>query len=165
MCSLYGGEASKAEIAGICHDYARELSSDELFQLAFLEYRIEPWERERPILLHGKVGAICMKRDMGVTDETIIEAVRAHVTGEPGMGHIAKIIFIADYLEPGRKHIDTDLRNKIGVEDIDTLLYYVLIHIFNHLKNNGRLIVKPAMDLYKQLQSKVRCFEEKRWIR
>jgi len=48
------------------------------------------------------VGAEVLRRDWGIDDEEILDAVRDHVTGSTHMGPIAKVLFVADKLEPGR---------------------------------------------------------------
>jgi predicted HD superfamily hydrolase involved in NAD metabolism len=53
-------------------------------------------------LLHGAVGAALLRHDYGVRDDELLDAVRDHVTGGPQMGPLAKILFIADKIEPAR---------------------------------------------------------------
>lgn len=59
-------------------------------------------ERENPFLLHAKVGAWVAKKKYHVKDEEILHAIRVHTTGEPAMGTLDMILFIADYIEPHR---------------------------------------------------------------
>ena len=164
LCSIYEGNSKKAEIAGLCHDYARELPLEELTGIAARGYSVADWEREHPILLHGKAGAVLIQEEIGIRDSSILEAVRTHVTGEPDMSLLSKIIFIADYLEPGRRHIDGTLSGNIGIYTIDELLFEVLKNIFNYLENNDKFIAGPAIDLYKQLEKKVRYKKKKKRI-
>jgi len=58
------------------------------------------WNRN---LLHGPAGAIVAQKRYGITDSEILEAIACHVTGKPGMGLVACVVFLADYTEPGRK--------------------------------------------------------------
>ena len=53
-------------------------------------------------LLHSKAGAELAQSKYGVKDEDILNAIRYHTTGRPGMSLLEKIIFTADYIEPGR---------------------------------------------------------------
>lgn len=59
-------------------------------------------ERENPFLLHAKVGAWIAKKKYHIKDEEILHAIKVHTTGEPAMGTLDMILFIADYIEPGR---------------------------------------------------------------
>jgi len=55
-----------------------------------------------PLVLHAPAGAVIAKQHYGVSDPAILRAIAWHTTGAPGMGHLAMIIFLADYCEPGR---------------------------------------------------------------
>ena len=55
-----------------------------------------------PHLLHADVSAIVARDEFGVKDKEILEAVRNHTLGRPGMSHLSCIVFVADVLEPNR---------------------------------------------------------------
>jgi len=38
----------------------------------------------------------------GITDREILDAIRNHTLGRPGMGALSCVVFLADFLEPGR---------------------------------------------------------------
>ena len=50
----------------------------------------------------------------------MINAILNHTTGRPGMSLLEKIIWIADYIEPGRKQApNLALIRKLAFEDLD----------------------------------------------
>ena len=71
-------------------------------------------ERQNPSILHGLVGSIIAKEEMGICDEDILMAIRYHTTGRKNMSILEKIIYIADYIEP--------LRQFSGVEELRCLI-------------------------------------------
>ena len=73
-------------------------------RLAEKSYKVEQWELVKPAILHGKAGAVILRERFGITDREFLEAVSCHTTGMPGMSDLAKIVYIADYIEPNRKH-------------------------------------------------------------
>ncbi len=73
-------------------------------RLAEKSYKVEQWELVKPAILHGKAGAVILRECFGITDREFLEAVSCHTTGMPGMSDLAKIVYIADYIEPNRKH-------------------------------------------------------------
>ena len=119
MC--YGADIEKAEIAGLLHDCAKCLDVRKMQRLcekAGLE--ISPYERSSGSLLHSKAGSVLAAEKYGVTDPDLLNAIRYHTTGRPGMSLLEKIIFVADYIEPGRFSAkNLPLVRKMAFADID----------------------------------------------
>lgn len=61
-------------------------------------------------LLHGPACASRLK-EAGVEDERLLQAIAYHTTGHPSFGSFGQALFIADYLEPGRR---TMVRKRAG---------------------------------------------------
>ncbi|GGJ83588.1 hypothetical protein GCM10007063_02610 [Lentibacillus kapialis] len=110
----------KVELAAILHDYAkyfplekmrREINESDLPQ-DLLFYHHELW--------HGPVASIVLEREHGITDEAIKNAIRYHTTGRSGMSQFETILFVADYIEPGRSFP--------GVEEVRTAANSDLYH-------------------------------------
>ncbi len=102
------------ETAGILHDCCRALSDAEMLAQA-ARYGIEvtyPCD-ERPLLLHGPVGAEYVRRELGIDDADIQEAIRWHTTGHPGIGLLAQALFVADFSEPLRKYPEAGIARDI----------------------------------------------------
>ena len=153
LCIRYGTEPDKGRIAGLMHDIAREMNDELLLNLAMTDgNKIMSWERKRPVLLHGRAGAVILKRDFGINDSEILEAVRNHVTGKPGMSLLSKIIFVSDFLEPARVFIDSEQRKRIMSMDIDSMLAEVLSMIFCYPEREKKEIAPPSISLYTELQ-------------
>jgi predicted HD superfamily hydrolase involved in NAD metabolism len=111
LARLHGLDPERARLAGLLHDMAREIGKEELLRVAEEDgLSVGDFERERPILLHGPVAAELAREDLGVNDGEVLDAVRAHTTGEPGMGPLALALLVADKIEPGR--------DQPGVEDL-----------------------------------------------
>jgi predicted HD superfamily hydrolase involved in NAD metabolism len=98
-------EADRARLSALLHDAAREMGPEEFLNLAD-KWGIQVGEPEQqsPKLLHGPVAAELAKRELGVDDEDVIEAIRAHTTGRPGMGPLALVLYVADKIEPARDY-------------------------------------------------------------
>jgi len=101
LAQKYGVETGQAELAALLHDVAWEVPSEKLLAMAEAEgLEVNLVERHAPILLHGPVGAVLLRRDYGVTDEAVLQAVRYHTTGRSGAGLLELITFLADKIEP-----------------------------------------------------------------
>jgi predicted HD superfamily hydrolase involved in NAD metabolism len=152
LCVEYGLERERGELAGLAHDWARELPPEQLREMGLRDGRGESTlEARYPVLLHGRVAAVGLREILGIEDPDILEAVACHVTGCPGMGLLAKIVFVADFLEPGRGFIPEEARRKIVGMDINRMTLRVLEEIFEYLRLARRPIAPPALELLEEL--------------
>lgn len=103
LAMAYHYDMDKAMLAGLLHDCAKNVPNDKKLELCKKHHiKVTQIERENPFLLHAKVGAWVAKKKYHVKDEEILHAIRVHTTGEPAMGTLDMILFIADYIEPHR---------------------------------------------------------------
>ena len=104
LARVHGLDPQGARLAGLLHDLTRETDGDTLLSIATKHgVPIGSPEREKPMLLHGPVAAEVAEAELGVRDEGVLEAVRVHTTGAPGMGPLSLAVFVADKIEPGRQ--------------------------------------------------------------
>ena len=103
MAEAHGIDTDRACLAALAHDIARRMPEAELLERA-AEYGIEvhPVESRMPVLLHGQVGAEILRRECGIDDAEVLEAVWWHTTFNRGLGPIAAIAFLADKLDPAK---------------------------------------------------------------
>ncbi len=142
------------ELAGLAHDMARELPSDRIRNIAEADLSpILPEEVSNPILLHGRAAAVLMKTEWGVEDESLLQAVRWHTTGDVGMGRLGMLLFLADYIEPGRPYIDEDFRERVLCRGkLTDMMMVVLEDQCEHNKKLGRKISKRTERLITALR-------------
>ena len=110
-----------------------------------------------PFLLHAKVGGHLAKTKYKIDDEDIINAILYHTTGRPGMSLLEKIVYIADYIEPGREHApNLDEVRRLSFRDLDEALLQILEDILVHLKESKKEIdpmTQRTYEFYKRKQS------------
>ena len=153
LCVEYGLERQTGELAGLAHDWAREMPEERLRELGLRDGAGEsPLETAYPVLLHGRAAAEGLREILGIEDRDILEAVACHVTGCPGMGLLAKIVFVADFLEPGREFVPEDVRRELLSMDIDRMTLRVLEEIFAYQRSKHRPIARPALELSEEWQ-------------
>lgn len=139
MCN--GAPIMDARIAGLLHDCAKCLSDRKKLEIC-LKHQIPVTEVERrnPFLLHSKAGAWLAREKYGVEDPDILNAIRYHTTGRENMSLLEKIIFVADYMEPGRKQGEVGELQKIrqlAFQDLDEALLKILDSTLQYLKSGG----------------------------
>lgn len=136
LAMRYGIDIDKAEIAGLLHDCAKCIDDeDKLDDCKKYKIELTDVEKRNPFLIHSKLGAVYAKKLYDIDDEEIISAIRFHTTGKPDMTLLEKIIFIADYIEPGRdKAPNLKEIRKMSFIDIDEAMYMVLRDTINYLE-------------------------------
>jgi predicted HD superfamily hydrolase involved in NAD metabolism len=103
LAGCYHIDEKKASQAGLMHDLAKYFKPQKLLQMAREEgLELDPVDEANPHLLHAEVGAIVARDLFGVKDEEVLQAIRNHTLGRPGMSQLSCIVFLADSLELGR---------------------------------------------------------------
>ncbi len=137
LAMRYEVSIEDAELAGLLHDCAKCMSNDELLKICE-DNNISLSEAEliNPSLLHAKAGVIVAKKHYNIDDEPILNAIRFHTTGKPDMSILEKIIFVADYIEPGRSRQPrlSEVR-KMAFIDIDASVHMVSTDTLAYLNN------------------------------
>ena len=150
LAFVHGADVQKARIAGLLHDCAKCIPTDDKLKKAKkLGLPINKCEKANPDLLHGKLGAYYAKEDYGVKDADILAAITNHTTGRPGMSLLEKIIFVADYIEPNRKMIrDLAEIRREAYEDIDKCIVHILGNTLEYLLYKDTIIDDTTRETY-----------------
>ena len=132
-------DTDRARLAALLHDAAREMGPEEFLNLADKwQLQVEDPERESPKLLHGPVAAELAKRELGVDDEEVLEAVRTHTTGRPGMGPLALVLYVADKIEPARDYPSVGRLRRLAGEDLNGAAAESLRRAIAHNQERGK---------------------------
>lgn len=146
----YEYDIDKAQIAGLLHDYAKKDSSKTYVDFCLKNsIDVSRAEYENPGLLHAKIGAYLAHTDFNVDDTDILSAITYHTTGRPNMSLLDKIIYIADYIEPGRyKMPNLDKIRKETYINIDNALIMILSDTIAYLKTTGKVLDELTEQTY-----------------
>lgn len=151
-------DIQKAQIAGLLHDCAKCMDNEKKIAIC-QKHKIEinEIERQNPFLLHAKVGSYVAAKKFGISDPDILHAILYHTTGRPEMSDLEKIVYIADYIEPGRKQIPnlTEIR-KLAFQDLDRALLKILDNTLNYLERSAQVIDPMTRKTYEYYLEKVK---------
>lgn len=133
-------DPDRAEIAAILHDYCKFWPEEDLILWIekchlppdLLSYNKELW--------HAPVGAEVARKELGIDDEDILNAIRYHTSGRPGMSKLEKIIFLADYIEPGRRFPGVDQVRELSENDLDQAVLQALNNTIIFLIERGQKV-------------------------
>ena len=124
LAKRFNVNESKAYIAGLLHDCAREFENDELPAEAIKRgIEIGEVEQKIPLLLHSYIGAFMIKEIYEVDDPEISQAIWRHTVGGRNMTKLDKIIYFADMIEPNREYPGVEqLRQLSETAELDEIL-------------------------------------------
>lgn len=150
MAMCHGEDVEHALLAGVLHDCAKCIPGKEKIRLCKkYELPISDVEEKNPSLLHAKLGAYLAENEYGIKDTDVLLAISSHTTGRPEMSLLEKIVYIADYMEPGRKELPNmrEVR-KLAFENIDECLYRILEDSLVYLESKHLPIDKKTEETY-----------------
>lgn len=159
LAMAHGYSVDNAMLAGLLHDCAKCIPNNEKIALCEKNHiLISPVEYESPYLLHAKLGAYLAEKTYGVSNPEILHAIKVHTTGEPDMSLLDKIIYIADYIEPGRdKAPNLGEVRQIAFRDLDACMAQILRDTLMYLSGRGGSIdatTRMTYEFYKQYLEK-----------
>lgn len=137
LAMVHGADTDSAILAGMLHDCAKCLSIKKLISICKKNnLTISEVEMQNPAaLLHAKAGSFLAHDKYGINDPDILNAIRYHTTGRPDMSKLEKILYIADYIEPGRKHAaNLEQIRKMVFQDLDAALFKILEDTLSYLQ-------------------------------
>jgi predicted HD superfamily hydrolase involved in NAD metabolism len=150
LACRYGASPVQAEIAGLLHDYCREVSAEEIVAAA-RRYGIEvgPVEARRPVgLLHGPVAAAELAgRGLGAEEA---HAIARHTTGCAGMTVLDKCLYLADFCEPGRDFAGIERVRQLAAVSLDDAVGVAAQASLLDLIGRRRGVARSALDLYNE---------------
>lgn len=144
----YAADVEKTSIAALLHDVAKEQPEDEMRDIVISENLDLDLLKFGSQIWHAPVGAVLAQREYGITDAEILEAIEHHTTAAPAMTLIAQIIYVADYIEPGRSHEKAEEARKLATHSLRGAVRFEIIQTIKHLVEAEKQIYPKAIDAY-----------------
>ena len=90
-----------------------------------------------------------MRDDVGPVPLSYVKAVRFHTLGSPEMGRLGAAVYIADYSEPGRRHLDDEERKRIySHESLEEMVGYIIEKQNEYFRKEGIRNASITDELY-----------------
>jgi len=132
--------------AAAYHDAVKDAPKKELRVLGQ-----DLWGVEK--LRHGPAAATLAERH-GERDQGVLDAVRFHSVGYAGWDQVGRMLYLADYLEPGRTHRAGELeeqRNRVP-RDTSGVLCLVTRERIAYLRRRGKAILRETQEFWESLR-------------
>jgi HD superfamily phosphohydrolase YqeK len=131
--------------AAYLHDALRDADPALLKELAPRSWGV-------PALLHGPAAAAMAERD-GEKDRGVLDAVRYHSVGYSKWDRVGRMLYLADYLDPGRG-FETGERQRLAervVQDPDEALRQVVADRLVRAIESGKPLMVETVELWNAL--------------
>jgi len=142
MAAAYDVDREEAYLAGLLHDWAREMDAADLVDRAeSVGIPVDDVDRKVPYLLHGPVGALLLESEFPDLPSSVISAVEKHTYGAPAMDALSMVVYVADTIEPGRRHDGAaELRALVGEVPLEELFARAYAASMQHLVSSRKAI-------------------------
>ncbi len=148
LAKQYDGDPIRARIAGIVHDYAKDFS-DERFKSVIMSQKFDPeLLAYNNGIWHGVVGTYFVQKDLQIYDSEILNAVKKHTIGAPTMTKLDQIIFIADFIEPGRDFPGVEAARQAAQVSLAAGVACELQSTLSFLIKNHKTVYPKTIDSY-----------------
>lgn len=148
LAHQHDASVDRVVIASLLHDYAKCQSTEVLrnnikyYKLpkSLLNYHHELW--------HGPVAAKILEHNYTVQDEAVLKAIYYHTTAREQMGLIEIIVFVADYIEPGRNIPGVEEVRKLASNNIVEAARLAMKNTIIYLMQNNAIIHPDSFAAY-----------------
>jgi len=146
LARRWGADEREAKLAALLHDVTKCLDLEAQLKLC-QKYAIIPDYVQKRVekLLHAVTGAKVAEREFGACPR-ICGAVRWHTTGKADMNLLEKIIYMADYIEPGRSFEGVERLRTVAYEDLDGALLLGLNMAFIEMTGKNACIHPDSLE-------------------
>jgi HD superfamily phosphohydrolase YqeK len=147
---LSDDDVARWTAAGYLHDALRDADGEALREEVPEAYRALPGK-----LLHGPAAAERLRAEL---DPELRNAIRAHTLGSPEFGTLGRALYLADFLEPGRRFSPewTESLRRRMPRDMDGVLREVVDARIGHVKANGGILHPETEAFRAQVEAEAR---------
>ncbi len=156
LASACGCDRERAALAGLLHDICRDASPH--WQRQYMRrggvLLDTAWLRH-PILWHGPCAALYLKRELGIRDTGVLNAVRWHTTGRAGMSGLERAVFLADATGGDRAYNGVDELRALAAADPDAAMLQSLAHTLKKVARSRLPLVSETLMAYNEYSLKL----------
>lgn len=138
-----GLDEKKVYLSALLHDCAKYLDHTKV------DGFILPNGVPAPVV-HSFLGAYVAEKELGITDQEILDAIRFHTSGKANMTTLGKLIFVADMVEKDRNYEGVEILRKLyAASDFEKCFIECLKEEFLHLLNKKQYIYEQTLDAFR----------------
>ena len=143
LALVYGENPLYAEMAGYLHDIAKEISLEEMNELA-KDIELGEDIRSSKAMMHAVAGAQLVDKLFDIPEEVYF-ACYYHTTGREKMTTLEKIVFLSDMIEPSREFTGLEEIRALAKTDLNRAVLASLNSTIRHLVETDKKIHYPSI--------------------
>ncbi len=153
LALIYFVDAEQAKLAGLLHDWDREVDQSLLPERARgAGVLVTDVDQAVPYLLHAYTGAAAVRERFSEIDPAVLRAIEAHTVGSHDMGDLDKVVYVADMIEPTRRFPGVnDIREAVGEVSLDDLFLLAYQHSLLHLIRSRKRLHPDTVSVWNGL--------------
>lgn len=152
LARCHNADEKKAYIAGILHDIAKEMTYEEQLEvLQGVNFFPPEYSRYNCKVFHGWVGSVYVKKNFGITDVDVLNAIRYHTTARKSMSTLEKIIFNADCISIERHFEGIEYFRKAAQMDLNIVILDKISGAIRDSIRKRRIITRDTFEAYNDL--------------
>lgn len=144
----------KVSLAALLHDVEKCRDQGELWRCLKKDPHVDHNSlKDYKTLWHAFCGASTAYHRFDIKDSDILNALRYHTTGRAGMSDLEKIIYLADYIEPGRDFPGVKKVRKQARKGIDAGCLAAMDHTLELFEKKGTIPAPYTLEAKEDLMS------------
>ena len=155
LAAIHGVPILRSALAGILHDCAKGMSPQEMARIARENHLVDDENMlSSGAMLHGPVGAWLANKQFGVKDEEVLNAIRSHTIGRPGMTKMELCVFVADATEENREDYEgLSVIRALAEDSLPAAALYSMRLTQDYLKRTNRPFFPVVFETMRYLES------------
>jgi predicted HD superfamily hydrolase involved in NAD metabolism len=156
LAKKYGVDENKAELAAIFHDYAKFRDKEEMRNIILEQNMPQDLLAHHDELWHAPVGAYLVEKEVGIKDKDVLEAIKCHTSGKINMTSLDKVLYVADYIEPGRDFPGVEEVRESAKASLDIAMIQAMKNTISYLLKRNQPIYPDTFHAYNDMTMKVK---------
>ncbi len=138
---IHKADLEKVKEAALFHDCAKFQGQINWLKMAEdFDIILDTYMEYNQDLIHAPLGAKIARVKYKIEDEEVLDAIYYHTTGRENMTILDKIIYIADYIEPGRNFPGLDEIRKEVFTNLDKGILLAMDNTIKFLVDKNKVI-------------------------
>ena len=120
LATIHRADNNIVKAAALLHDIAKKQTPESMTHMGVsISAKLNNLWVQYPAVWHAFAGPLLIEHIFGLDNQHVNEAIRYHTTGYDQLSTEAKVIYVADFIEPDRRHSCVEIVANFANTDLD----------------------------------------------